>query len=189
MKRKSFSISVFKLLIVIFVLFVSFGAIFYIGNQPVYTSNDLFEEYYIPQPYETIPLRGGCDRSFLKDQQLAEAIQFYQEENYENALEIFKSIYRDLGKDAVPEEIMFYAAICMIELNNEKEAIAILEDIANNPDSDFQQDALWSLTLAYLKADQRERAKEELYKMVSKQELYADDAGELLDKLNRKKWF
>ncbi|MCD7972365.1 MAG: hypothetical protein LUG18_06820 [Candidatus Azobacteroides sp.] len=163
--------------------------IVYIGGQPRYGADQLFNEFYTTQPYETVPYRGGTPMDEEKDKLLVEASALYEQGEYAKALEIFDKITADMNLEDTPEEVIFYSAISMLEENKLPEAIERLSYLEAADNSDFQQDAAWSLALAYLKDNQRSEAKTTLEYIVTGNGYYSEEAKDLLKKLDEKKWF
>ncbi len=87
------------------------------------------------------------------------------------------------------QEQELYDAVCLINSKQINEAIEKLEKMSSSPEFIFREDAEWNLALAYLNNNQRNKAQNILLKIAEKNENYAGEAKELLEKLNMKKWF
>ena len=162
----------------------------YTGATPVYTSEQLFSQYYRVQPYETYPVRGGFDLNPDEREWIRQAETFYRQAGYANALALYNRLFAQrTERETLPAEVSFYAAICRLETEDLSGAIEMLEDIVSGETSDFTDDACWNLALAYLKNGQRKKATACLEKLSGKENDYADKAVELRDKLKEKKWF
>jgi len=162
----------------------------YTGFTPRYSSEQLFAQYYQVQPYETVPVRGGFDLSPDEREWIRQAEIFYRQADYVNALALYNRLFAQRAEqEALPAEVVFYAAICRFETEDLSGAIEILEEIVSDGTSDYQDDACWNLALAYLKDGQRKKAAEYLEQLRYKESDYTDKAGELTNKLKEKKWF
>lgn len=167
----------------------SVALLLYIGFQPKYSSEELYNSFYAPFAYEYIPSRGGT----LNDNQehlMKQAIAEYNQESYVKALALFDSITTNINAGKVPEEVIFYIALCMAQTDKENLALEKMESIASLNDAEFKDDAQWNLALLYLKLGDRDKCRNLLDDIVNAENnLYANEASKLLDKLNTKRWF
>ena len=77
--------------------------------------------------------------------ELASAMESYQKEDYVTALQKFETI------PDVDENYLIYKAICLLETEQTKKAITLLEQlVANGESTEYYQQACWYLALAYL---------------------------------------
>ncbi len=123
----------------------------YVGLQPQYSNNDLFNEYY--SDFKAASTRGGATAE-KQSKQLSETV-------------------------------------LMINMGQTGKAIQDLTTFSSDPEFEFKPQALWYLSLVYLKSGQREQAKSVLLQIETYRhdnDKLADKALELLDKLNEKKW-
>jgi len=94
------------------------------------------------------------------------------------------------GEDLNEEEITFYTALSKAQTGKERDAIKELESIVSSVDSEFRDDALWNLALLYLKVGDRNKCSGILQSIIDdKNNPYANEANQLLDKLNTRRWF
>lgn len=184
--RKKRSISIYAAAAAAAVLLI----LLYIGNKPDYSSTDLFTQYYQVQPYETYPVRGDTELTPDEKVLIREARTHYENAEYPEALVIYEQLFTEKQDwKKAPDEVIFYAAICRFETNNLPRAIEQLDYIASDTASDFQDEALWNLAFAYLKNNQRSKAKDCLNRLIEEDSDYVVQAKELLDKLDMKRWF
>ena len=102
----------------------------------------LFETYYAPLEYDSQLMSRGEDTI---SPELASTMESYQKEDYATALQKFEAI------PDVDENYLIYKAICLLETEQEEEAIALLEKlVANGEGTEYHQQACWYLALAYL---------------------------------------
>lgn len=162
----------------------------YIETRPQYTTYDLYARYYATQPYETYPSRGGDELTIEEKKKIQQARKLYEQKEYAQALAIYNQLLT--GKPdpkSLPEEIHFYTAISRFETGDPDGAIEELTRLASSAQSDFQDEALWNLAFIYLKDNQRGKAKDCLQQLIEKDNDYTDKAKDIMDLLNKKRWF
>ena len=157
----------------------------YIGIQPKYSADFLFKEYYTTLPYENIPTRGGNNLSDEQIELRITADRLYREKKYTEALAQYRRITSNLEYSQIPENILFYSSVCLIEADQYDKAISNLSYLFHNGVY-FPDQAGWYLALSYLKKNQREEAKSVLQKLITNETEYAEESSKLLNKLNEK---
>jgi len=162
-------------------------AFIYIGGQPKYSSDELFNEYYTAQVYEYVPSRSGSPYSEEQEALHTQAVELYEKGDYQKALEYFGKVTAGMTEKDVPEEVVFYSAICMIETEKINNAVERLEKLASTG-SLYNEDAAWNLALAYLKINKRDKARDLLFSIVEKQGNYNEEAKNLLRQMVKKRW-
>ena len=164
--------------------------VLYIGFTPRYSTEQLLARYYQVQPYETYPVRGGYDLTPDEKTWLQQAETFFRQANYGDALTYYNLLLSQKPDwKTLPEEAVFYAAICRLEANDLPAAIELLEHIASDDQSDFHYEALWNLAFAYLKDGQRSKAALYMEQLVATDSDYSAKARELMNQLKTRKWF
>lgn len=167
----------------------SIALLLYIGLQPKYSSVELYDSFYTHVEYDYMPSRGG-DLNEDQEHLLEQATVAYNQGKYAEALTLFESIATNINAIEVSEEIKFYTALCMAQTGKESDAIKKMEYIASSVDSEFKDDAMWNLALLYLKVEDRNKCSNILKSIIDdKDNLYASDASQLLNKLNDRRWF
>lgn len=102
----------------------------------------LFETYYTPLEYDSQLMSRGDDTISLE---LASAMESYQNKDYATALKKFETISN------VDENYIIYKSICLLETEQTKDAITLLEKlVAKGEGTEYYQQACWYLALAYL---------------------------------------
>ena len=110
----------------------------------------LFETYYTPLEYDSQLMSRGEETI---SPELASAMESYQKEDYATALQNFEAI------PDVDENYLIYKAICLLETEQEEDAITLLEQlVANGEGTEYYQQACWYLALAYLYNHEDEKA-------------------------------
>ena len=137
------------------------------------SSASLYEAYYTPLP--EIPNVRGDQRQ----DQLFKAMQQYSIGNYEQALQLFKSVNYTDRKG----EVDLYVGNCLLILNQPEEAIQTLKQVTELADDQIKSKANWYLALAYLKANNLPMAEEILTEISQREDdMYQQAAGEILAK-------
>ena len=102
----------------------------------------LFETYYTPLEYDSQLMSRGEE---IISPELASAMESYKKEDYATALQKFEAI------PDVEENYLIYKAICLLETEQEEDAITLLEQlVANGEGTEYYQQACWYLALGYL---------------------------------------
>ena len=110
----------------------------------------LFETYYTPLEYDSQLMSRGDDTISLE---LASAMESYQNKDYATALKKFETISN------VDENYLIYKSICLLETEQTKDAITLLEKlVAKGEGTEYYQQACWYLALAYLCNHEKEKA-------------------------------
>ena len=109
----------------------------------------LFETYYTPLEYDSQLMSRGEETI---SPELTSALEAYQNKDYATAFQRFNTIPQ------VDENYLIYKAICLLETDKTKDAIALLEELVNNGEgTEYYQQACWYLTLAYLYEHKKEK--------------------------------
>lgn len=161
----------------------------FIGLQPQYSSMQLYQQTHNRAEIDWSASRGGISLNATQLELLDHAIQLYQQQDYAGALSIMEQITEGKNLSDIPDEILFYSAICLSENNRNMEAIEMLKFLSGKSDSLFYEEAAWQLSLVYLKKDKRDEARKSLLRIIETKGFYAKNAEALLDHLNKKKWF
>ena len=110
----------------------------------------LFETYYTPLEYDNQLMSRGEE---IISAELASAMESYQKGDYATALQKFEAI------PGVDENYLIYKAICLLETEQEEDAITLLELlVANGESTEYYQQACWYLALAYLRNHENDKA-------------------------------
>ena len=118
----------------------------------------LFETYYTPLEYDNQLMSRG-EETISSD--LTYAMEAYQNKDYVTALQKFNTISQ------VDENYLIYKAICLLEADKTKDAIALLEELVGNGEgTEYYQQACWYLALAYLRNHEDEKVVDFLYNII-----------------------
>ena len=110
----------------------------------------LFETYYTPLEYDSQLMSRG-DETISPE--LTSAMEAYQNQDYTTALQRLNAIPQ------MDENYLIYKAICLLETDKTKDAIALLKELVDNGEgTEYYQQACWYLALAYLRNHEDENA-------------------------------
>lgn len=124
-----------------------------VWNQGKVSSNELYAEYYEPYPNVYAPItRDGDPTSDLE-----KAFALYEQGEYSKALKGFNQEL-EVNDD---QDVLFYKAIALIQLEKTKEAEGILASIQLEKSS-YSPQILWYESLLFIKNEQYEKAKSKL---------------------------
>ena len=156
-----------------FALIVVVGGLWYILSNKPYSTERLVTKYYKPAKsilqYRSLELNS--------DDALKEAFNFYQQNDYVNALKYFNSLDNQITAK-------FYSGICYIELEQFDDALESFEFVINDKDNLFVEQAEWYLGLIYLMNNQKSQALVQFGKIAESSSYYAAQAKEILKYLN-----
>jgi len=149
---------------------------FYTFRNTTTDTSELYAQYYQPYPNVEAPI----SRS---DINASNPFALYENRDYEKAMEKFKAL-----RSTQPDEpsIIFYSAICQLELGSTTQAISSLRELLELHENKYSRPALWYLSLAYLKSDQTREAISQLNDLTSIDDVYAKKAADLLHQLDKK---
>lgn len=132
----------------------------------------LYENYY--QPYEIYT----ANKSLTKyNNPLQAAFQCYQTQDYPKALTGFVEAYQ---VDNTNQEAKLYAGICLLELNQIKEATLLFKQVIKEGKDNLKQVANWYLALSYLKVDIVDSTKIILHGLITDNANYRYEARSIL---------
>lgn len=156
-----------------FLLLIAAGY-FYVSSST--SPTDLYASYYHPYPNIINPVeRSGT----MPDDPLSRALIAYDRGAFEEAIRIFKETEETLSPGH-----HFYLGLSYLEIGNQDQAIAQLEQVIESQDETFYLPALWYQGLAYLSAQEPEAAEEVLEKLLQEEDsTYYRQAQEILSDL------
>lgn len=158
----------------------------YIGFQPKYSSDKLFAEYFKAADY--VPIRGDRGMDEDKEAAVAEAFASYQNGNYSEASDAFTKTITGMNMHDVPEEVIFYFAISLVETGQYDKAIEKFSYLARKENSEYGPESEFNLAMVYLKSNLRGDAEKVFRAIIDHNGPYTPLAKELLYKVTKKKW-
>ncbi|MBP7166077.1 MAG: tetratricopeptide repeat protein [Bacteroidia bacterium] len=105
-----------------------------------------------------------------------QGLNYYKKEDYKTALTLFE-------KSIQHPEASFYAGSCMLSLENPHKAIGYFDNYIAGGNPKFREAAWWYKGLAYLKTDDKKKAKSALEQVITFKGEFEQQARELLRKL------
>lgn len=145
------------------------GGLWYTLSSKSYSSERLITEYY------KAPHAVGQSRSveYGSDNALKEAFNYYQQNDYTNALKCFRTLDNQVTAK-------FYSGVCYIELGQYQEATDFFEFVINDKDNLFIEQAEWYIGLIYLMNNDKDKAFDHFNKISKADSFYTDQAQEIL---------
>lgn len=160
------------------VLLLLFGLI---GNYIIQQANvneNLYATYFEPYPNGLAPVTRGQNAS---QNVLQKAMGFYESGNYEKAAKLLENALTTM--DILTTEILFYKAMCLLNLKKEKEALDILREIKHEK-THYTSQIYWYGALIHIKFKENEKALKALEYMDSIKTTYkAKERAILKEKL------
>ena len=155
-------------------ILIVIGSFFY-NSQPDY--QDLYANNFEAYPNVIAPTVRGTEAP--KESKVALAFQYYDNENYAKAAELFKTLYKETGEDYA----FFYQSVSLMAVGKTSKAITTLEQHNWNEPKDYQTITQWYVGLGYLKLKNKEKAKLHLKNVKVSGKSLAKQAKEILQKI------
>ena len=157
----------------LFAIALTFAAYLIMLKPP--TADALYaDNFNIPPENITVRDQPGDDL-------LSEALDAYNQDNYQEALGLFQEF---LQEDPQHQGVMFYSGICQLVLDQNEQALVTFQNISTQQTGEYLTAAQWYLGLTYLKLDHLDQAKATLGDLHrAGNGNYSRDAGILLEKI------
>jgi tetratricopeptide (TPR) repeat protein len=156
-----------------FALILVVGGLWYILSNNSFSTERLVSKYYKPAH----PILQFRSVEVNADDALKEAFNFYQQNDYTNALKYFNTLENQITAK-------FYSGVCYIELEQYGHAIRSFEYVINDNDNLFVEQAEWYLGLIYLMNNQKTLAIDQFNRISESDSYYSNQAVEILKYLN-----
>lgn len=156
-----------------FALLLVVGGLWYILSNKPFSTDRLVSKYYKPAH----PILQVRSFEISSDDAFKEAFNFYQQNDYKNALKYFNTLENQITAN-------FYSGICYIELEQFNKAVSSFEYVVNDKDNLFVEQAEWYLGLIYLMNNQKDEALDQFNNISKSDSYYASQAKEILKYLN-----
>ena len=143
-------------------------------NQPNFSNDQLYAEYF--EPYPNIiapPVRGKDSISKIQEDFLA-----YEKGDFKSAAVIFEKRYQQKRAPYY----LFYQGVSELQLGNTEKAIAVFEKQIAEHDR-FENYSKWYLALAYLKINEAEKYEPLLNKIIKEKSFKYQSAKKILKKI------
>jgi tetratricopeptide (TPR) repeat protein len=145
------------------------------------SNKDLLKKYY--KPYE-VALMNRSLGDPTTETYLTKASLFYQEGDFENAIEHFELFLENQPNDAGAQ---LYLGISFYEEDRYHDAEASLNKVVDHQDNLYVDKAEWYLGLCYLALNENERARRKFAALASGNSDKAEEARKLLRKIKVRK--
>ncbi|MCF8369620.1 MAG: hypothetical protein K9G76_11295 [Bacteroidales bacterium] len=156
-----------------FALILVVGGLWYILSNKPFSTERLVTKYYKPAH----PILQVRSIEINSDDAFKEAFNFYQQNDYKNALKYFNTLENQITAK-------FYSGICYIELEQFDKAISSFEYVINDKDNLFVEQAEWYMGLIFLMNNHKNEAVVQFENISKSDSYYAEQAKEILKYLN-----
>ena len=141
------------------------------------TTEEIFHKYY--QPYSvTITDRSGSDEI---NTLLTSAMESYKERDYDQALQLFQKVLTKREDVAAS----LYSGISYMEIQKYKKANQSFEDVVEDKDNLYLNQARWYMSMCHIRLGDIENARNMLHTLAEESEYYRDKARKVEHKLRR----
>lgn len=141
------------------------------------TKEEIFHKYY--QPYSvTITDRSGSDEI---NTLLTSAMERYKEREYNQALQLFQKVLTKREDVAAS----LYSGISFMEVQKYKQANESFEDVVEDKDNLYLDQARWYMSMCHIRLGNIENARNMLLTLAEESEYYRDKARKVERKIRR----
>ena len=145
---------------------------FFLPDQKTASTNELFASYFEPYRNVIAPIVRSND---LQDEK-ALAFMAYEKGEYETAITLFSKLYNTTKEPYY----LFYKANALLKLERAQEAVPLLLEHLKTKDT-LTEKTNWYLALAYLKIQDKQKAKEVLKKVIANKTYKNKEAQKLMN--------
>ena len=138
--------------------------------------DELYQKYYTA--YQTTGINRSA--SLTTDQALSEALQKFDNQDYENALNLLQQV---VSRDQNNMVGHFYAGQSLQETGKYQNAIRQYETVKTNKDNLFVEQADWYIGLCYLQTNEDKKAFNQFKEIAKKEGFYQQKAQAILRKM------
>lgn len=156
-------------------LIVGLGSWMLFFNNPEVNTDLLYAANFAPYDNVVHPIERGNQLDDIK----TKAFTAYENMEYRKALVLFKELQTKQNDSYLD----FYSAVVLMQLENHKKAIPLLEGYINN-NGELKDRATWYLALTHLKLKETSTAKTVLKKLIQMGTFKKAAAEKLLEALN-----
>lgn len=139
-------------------VFIGVLAASWMWIQTDYSSDDLYAQHF--SPYEiSVAQRSEGSTNLMQIQNL------YDNGDYNAAIPLFEKVIN--SSDPIPSQMQLGLGISLLETNNCPKAIEQFQNILLKNDFNYEDEAAWYLSLAYLRSNKLDKAIEHLSTLAS----------------------
>lgn len=163
-----------RLLIIAILVSIALGAYYFFPRKITVSNQELYAQYYSKYQIET--LQRGNDDAILKD-----VFDLYEDNSFDKLVNRTEAN----ALNNIPVSYRLILGISYLELEELEKAKLVFQNIIDNKDVVFYDQALWYKALAELKSDDKEKAKIILIEIVNDQTSdHYEEAKNLLESLD-----
>jgi tetratricopeptide (TPR) repeat protein len=159
----------------VFIGIVLLGSITIFSGRHL-SNDDIIKRYYNVYEFK-FPSRSLSQASYTD---FSTAVTYYNQHDFRNAALFFKKVLAS-DPDEMPSTFLY--GVSNFEISNYPEARQSFNDVIENRDNLFREDAQWYLALCYIKTDQRDLAREKLLLIKNSDSRYKGEAKKVLRKI------
>ena len=123
-------------------------------------------------------------RNTFQDQALSKAMTMYNNRQYGQALELLETAGKDTSPEAWNPQIVFFKGICRLQLNQPKAAIRHFDEIIEEMNPSYYDEAIFYKGIALLRLNKKGAALEQLKNVAAMFSPHAPRAKEIIKKIN-----
>ena len=161
-----------------FTILISIGGLTYYHTHQPSSNDEIFDEYY--KPYEVTVAFRSADTEI--NSLLTNALQAYQQENYDQALVLFQQVLEK--RDDISAQM--YSGISYMEIEKYRKANKSFQDVIKAKDNLFIDQAKWYSAMCYVKLDEIKNAKFLLMDLSQSSAFYKKKSAEIIRELDQK---
>ena len=154
------------------ILVAAGGLVERLSNSGIDNSS-VFDKYYTPYDVSVTYRSGNTE----VDRILLNALERYEEKDYEQALVLFEEVLESQQNDMA---VKLYSGISYMEEEKYQNATKSFNTIITNNDNLFIEQAKWYLSMCYIKTSKLEKAREVLKEIIKDESYYKDQAVRVL---------
>ncbi|MFC2096601.1 tol-pal system YbgF family protein [Bacteroidota bacterium] len=158
-------------------LLIATGGLVQRLNNPELDNYAAFEKYYTPYEVSVTHRSGNTE----VDRILINALERYEEQDYEQALTLFEEVLEYRQNDMA---VNLYSGITYMEEEKYQKATKSFNSIISDHDNLFIEQAKWYLAMCYLKTENTDKAKDVLNEIIEEESYYKSQAIRLLKDLS-----
>jgi hypothetical protein len=140
------------------------------------SQNDIYQKFYTK--YEATGIVRSANTT--ANQTLTEALQKFENQDYQAALNLFSEI---IARDQNNMVGHFYAGVSLQETGKYPDAIKEYETVIVDKDNLFTEQAQWYIGLCYLQTNENKKAYQQFKKIAKNAGFYQQKAQEILNKI------
>lgn len=154
-------------------LLIATGGLMQRLSGPGMDTSGVYEKYY--SPYEvTVTYRSGNTEV---DRLLLNALERYEEKDYEHALVLFEEVLESRQNDMA---VNLYSGISYMEEEKYQKATKSFNSIISDKDNLFIEQAKWYLAMCYLRTEKTNKAQDVLREIIKEESYYKEQAVRVL---------